>query len=192
VTFSLPEDNLPTLMKRLAAGASLQAVVYDRSNTIKLATGTLAAVDTQIDTTTGTVKMRAQFDNSDGALFPNQFVNVQLLVDTLHDTTVLPTSAVQRGAPGTFVYVAKPDNTVAVTPIKIGPIQGETVAVTSGVTPGTQVVVDGADKLKDNAKISLRPESPRVTNQNTNVTAPGNPSANPSAPPTGSATGPAQ
>jgi membrane fusion protein, multidrug efflux system len=192
VTFSLPEDNLPTLMKRLAAGASLQAVVYDRSNTIKLATGTLAAVDTQIDTTTGTVKMRAQFDNKDGALFPNQFVNVQLLVDTLRDTTVLPTSAVQRGAPGTFVYVAKPDNTVAVTPIKIGPIQGETVAVTSGVTPGTQVVVDGADKLKDNAKISLRPESPRVTNQNTNVTAPGNPSANPSAPPTGSATGPAQ
>jgi membrane fusion protein, multidrug efflux system len=165
VTFSMPEDNLPTIMKRLAAGASLQAVAYDRSNTNKLATGTLAAVDSQIDTTTGTVKMRAQFDNKDGVLFPNQFVNIQLLVDTLRNTTVVPTAAVQRGAPGTYVYVVNPDNTVKVTPIKIGPVQGESTSVTSGISQGTQVVVDGADKLKDNAKIALRQESPKVPSQ---------------------------
>jgi len=128
-------------------------------------------------------------------LFPNQFVNIQLLVDTLQDTTVVPTAAVQRGAPGTFVYVVNPDNTVKVTPIKIGPIQGESTSVTSGIAPGTQVVVDGADKLKDNAKIALRQESPKVPSQNPNVTAPGNgtttPSANsPAAPPAPSATTP--
>ena len=162
VLFSLPEDNLPTVMQRLAAGATLQVAAYDRANTTKLATGSLSAVDSQIDTTTGTVKMRAKFDNKDGALFPNQFVNVQLLVNTLQNTTVIPTSAVQRGAPGTFVYVVKPDSTVTVTPIKIGPSEGEWVAVTSGVSQGTQVVVDGADKLKDNAKIVLRQESPKV------------------------------
>ena len=180
VTFSLPEDNLPKIMQRLAAGASLQAVAYDRSNTTKLATGALAAVDSQIDTTTGTVRMRAQFDNKDGVLFPNQFVNVQVLVDTLHNTTVVPTAAVQRGAPGTFVYVVNPDSTVKVTPIKIGPIQGESTSVTSGVAPGMQVVVDGADKLKDNAKIALRQESPKVPTQSPNVTAPG---ANTTTPP---------
>ena len=186
VTFSLPEDNLPKILQRLASGAALQAVAYDRSNTTKLATGTLAAVDSQIDTTTGTVKMRAQFDNKDGVLFPNQFVNVRLLVDTLRDTTVVPTAAVQRGAPGTFVYVVNPDNTVKVTPIKIGPIQGESTSVTSGIAPGARVVVDGADKLKDNAKISLRQESPKVPSQNPTQTPPGNAAATPSAAPSAS------
>ncbi|HVA13979.1 MAG TPA: MdtA/MuxA family multidrug efflux RND transporter periplasmic adaptor subunit [Stellaceae bacterium] len=185
VIFSLPEDDLPTIMKRLSAGATLQAVAYDRSDTTKLATGTLAAVDSQIDTTTGTVKMRAQFDNQDGALFPNQFVNIQLLVDTMHNTTVVPTAAVQRGAPGTFVYVVKPDNTVVVTPIKIGPTDGERVAVTSGVTAGTQVVVDGADKLRANAKIVLRAESPSVPSQGANATAPGSAGPRPAAPVSG-------
>jgi multidrug efflux system membrane fusion protein len=165
VMFALPEDNLPTIMQRLASGATLQVVAFDRANTTKLATGSLAAIDSQIDTTTGTVKMKAQFDNKDGGLFPNQFVNVQLLVNTLQNTTVVPTSAVQRGAPGTYVYVVKPDNTVAMTPIKIGPTEGEWVSVTSGITAGTQVVVDGADKLKDNAKIVLRQESPKVPTQ---------------------------
>jgi membrane fusion protein, multidrug efflux system len=185
--FSLPEDNLPTVMQRLSAGATLQAVAYDRSNSTKLATGALAAVDSQIDTTTGTVKMRATFDNKDGALFPNQFVNIQLLVNTMHNTTIIPTAAVQRGAPGTFVYTVKPDNTVAVMPIKIGPTEGEKTAVTSGLSVGTQIVVDGADKLKDNAKIVLRPESPSVPDQNANVTPPGSGNPSPAAPqvPTG-------
>jgi multidrug efflux system membrane fusion protein len=195
VTFSLPEDNLPPIMKRLAAGASLQVAAYDRTNTNKLATGTLAAVDSQIDTTTGTVRMKAQFDNKDGVLFPNQFVNIQVLVDTLQNTTVVPTAAVQRGAPGTFVYVVNPDSTVKVTPIKIGPVQGESTSVTSGISVGTQVVVDGADKLKDNAKIALRQESPKVPSQSPGTAAPSDstttPSANPPAANPPAATSPA-
>ena len=209
VSFSLPEDNLPKIMQRLAAGASLQVAAYDRSNINKLATGTLAAVDSQIDTTTGTVRMKAQFDNKDGVLFPNQFVNVQILVDTLQNTTIVPTAAVQRGAPGTFVYVVQQDSTgqddtgnqdkggkrnnnapqqggtVKVTPIKIGPVQGESTAVISGIAVGTQVVVDGADKLKDNAKIALRQESPKVSGQGANVTPPSDGTTTPSANPPG-------
>jgi len=154
--FSLPEDQLPAVIKQLSAGATLQAAAYDRSNTTKLATGKLLSVDNQIDTTTGTIKLRAQFANEDGVLFPNQFVNIRLLVDVLHDATIIPTSAVQRGAPGTFVYVVKPDNTVTVQAIKIGPSEGEKVAVTSGLSVGDRVVTDGADKLRDKAKIVLR------------------------------------
>jgi membrane fusion protein, multidrug efflux system len=165
VLFSLPEDQLAPIMQRLAAGATLDVAAFDRSNTTKLATGKLSAVDSQIDPTTGTVKMRAQFDNENGVLFPNQFVNVQILVNTVQGATVIPTAAVQRGAPGTFVYVVKPDDTVAVQPIKLGPAQGERVAVASGLSPGARVVVDGADKLKENAKVVLRPESPPVATQ---------------------------
>ncbi len=154
--FSLPEDDLPAIIKQLNTGSTLQVTAYDRSNVTKLATGRLLATDNQIDTTTGTFKLRAQFDNEDGLLFPNQFVNIRLLVDVLRDATVIPTSAVQRGAPGTFVYVVKPDSTVAVQTIKIGPSEGQKVAVQSGLSPGDRVVTDGADKLRDNAKVSLR------------------------------------
>jgi multidrug efflux system membrane fusion protein len=161
--FSVPEDSLPAIIKQLNTGATLQVAAYDRSNTTKLATGQLLTTDNQIDTTTGTIKLRAQFDNKDGVLFPNQFVNIRLLVDVLHDATVIPTSAVQRGAPGTFVYVAKPDNTVAVQAIKLGPTEGEKVAVQSGLSPGDRVVTDGADKLRDNAKIVLREASSGAT-----------------------------
>ena len=92
-------------MKRLASGAELQATAYDRTQSTKLATGKLISVDNQIDTSTGTIKLRAQFDNQDSALFPNQFVNAQLLVKTLHNIVTVPTAAIQRGAPGTYVYV---------------------------------------------------------------------------------------
>jgi multidrug efflux system membrane fusion protein len=156
VVFTLPEDNVPAVMKQLAAGATLQAVAYDRSQTTKIATGVLATVDNQIDTTTGTLKLKAQFDNTDGALFPNQFVNIQLRVDTLRDAIVIPTAAVQRGAPGTFVYLVKPDDTVTVQAIKLGPAEGERVSVRSGLSVGDRVVTDGADKLRDGAKIALR------------------------------------
>src|SRR5690349_23908986 len=149
VVFTLPEDTVPAVMKQLNAGATLQAIAYDRSQTTKLATGILATVDNQIDTTTGTLKLKAQFDNTDNSLFPNQFVNIRLRVETLHDETVIPTAAVQRGAPGTFVYLVKPDDTVAVQPIKLGPSEGERVSVVSGLSVGDRVVVDGADKLKD-------------------------------------------
>lgn len=157
--FSLPEDDLPTIVKRLNAGATLDVAAYDRTNTTKLATGKLVSVDNQIDTATGTVKLRAQFSNEDGLLFPNQFVNIRLLADVLQNATVIPTAAVQRGAPGTFVYVAKPDDTVAVQTIKLGPTDGTNVAITSGLTPGEKVVIDGADKLRDKAKIVLRQET---------------------------------
>jgi len=113
-------------------------------------------VDNQIDTTTGTLKLKAQFDNTDNALFPNQFVNIALRIETLHDETVIPTAAVQRGAPGTFVYLVKPDDTVVVQAIKLGPGEGEKVSVRSGLSVSDRVVVDGADKLRDGAKISLR------------------------------------
>ena len=156
VVFTLPEDSVPAVMKQVNAGTTLQAIAYDRSQTTKLATGTLATVDNQIDTTTGTLKLKAQFDNTDNSLFPNQFVNIQLRVETLHDETVIPTAAVQRGAPGTYVYLIKPDDTVTVQAIKLGPGEGERVSVSSGLSVGDRVVVDGADKLREGAKILLR------------------------------------
>jgi multidrug efflux system membrane fusion protein len=117
----------------------------------------MSSLDNQIDTTTGTVKLRAQFGNADGALFPNQFVNIQLLVDVLHNTPVLPSSAVQRGAPGTFVYLVDPkESTVSVRKVTLGPVDGDRVAVTSGLAAGDAVVIDGADKLKDGIKITVR------------------------------------
>jgi multidrug efflux system membrane fusion protein len=155
VIFTIPEDNLPAIMKRLNAGAELQVTAFDRTQSNQLATGKLTSVDNQIDTTTGTVKMRALFDNNDDALFPNQFVNIQLLIDTLHDVTIIPQTAVQRGTPGTYVYVINPDLTVKVQPVKLGPSQGEYVAVHDGLASGDRVVIDGADKLRDGAEVTL-------------------------------------
>jgi membrane fusion protein, multidrug efflux system len=157
VIFTLPEDNLPEVMKRVRAGATLPATAYDRTGTDAIAKGKLDTVDNQIDTTTGTVKLRAIFDNEQETLFPNQFVNVQLLVNTMHDIDIVPSSAIQRGAPGTFVYLAKPDNTVAVQKVKLGPTDGQRVAILSGLQPGESVVIDGADRLRDGAKIIVAP-----------------------------------
>ncbi len=165
VLFTLAEDNLPAVMKQLHAGASLGVTAFDRGQTAQLATGRLMTVDNQIDTTTGTVKLRAQFDNADEMLFPNQFVNTRLLVDTLKGATVIPTSAVQRGAPGTYVYLVKPDNTVTVRPIKLGPSSGEKAAVLSGVEPGDKVVVDGGDKLREGAQVTLPTAAKAATDQ---------------------------
>src|SRR5712671_3057665 len=155
VIFTLPEDNLPAVLKRLNAGAALAATAFDRTGATKLETGTLATVDNQIDPTTGTVKLRATFDNKEQILFPNQFVNIRLLVDTLHDATIIPIAAIQRGAPGTFVYLVKPGDTVAAQPVSLGPNDTQNVAVTKGLTPGQAVVTDGADRLKDGAKVRL-------------------------------------
>ncbi len=158
VLFTLPEDNLPDLMKKVTAGASLPVVAFDRSQTRKLATGNFATVDNQIDTTTGTVKIKALFPNEDLSLFPNQFVNAQLQLDVLHDAVLIPVAAIQRGAPGTFVYVIKSDDTVAVQPVTIGPNDSNNVAILKGLDLGTKVVVDGADKLKDGAQVTLPQE----------------------------------
>jgi multidrug efflux system membrane fusion protein len=155
VLFSLPEDNLEAIMREVNKGARLEVDAYDRAQTEKLATGTLSAIDSQIDTTTGTVKLRAMFDNQDNALFPNQFVNVRLLVTTLHDQTVVPSAAIQRGASGTYMYVVQPDNTVNMRAVTLGQTDNDRVAVTQGLKPGEIVVVDGADRLKDGASVTV-------------------------------------
>jgi len=154
VVFTVAEDNLPAIIKRLNAGATLPVTAYDRSQTVKLATGKLLTLDNQIDTTTGMLKLKAIFDNEDDGLFPNQFVNADMLINTMHDATAIPTAAIQRGAPGTFVYLIKPDDTVAVQPVKLGPVDGERVAVLSGLSPGDRVVIDGADKLREGSKVA--------------------------------------
>ncbi len=159
VIFPVAEDYLPQIQRRLRANATLEATAYDRTGATKLAVGKLQTLDNQIDTTTGTVKLRAQFANEDDELFPNQFVNIRLLVDSMRGVTVMPTSAIQRGAPGTFVYLINPDNAVAVKPVDLGPQSGERVAVRSGLSPGDRVVIDGADKLRNGAKVVIR-ESP--------------------------------
>jgi membrane fusion protein, multidrug efflux system len=155
VLFSLPEDNIGDVMDRINADAILTVYAYDRGQTKLLATGTLSTVDNQIDTTTGTVKARAQFDNSRGELFPNQFVNVRVLVNTLHDQTLVPVAAVQRGAEGTYVFVVQPDHTVAQRTVKTGPADAQHVTITQGLKPGDTVVIDGADRLRDGAEVTL-------------------------------------
>jgi membrane fusion protein, multidrug efflux system len=153
VIFPIPEDNLPDVMPQLSAGTTLQVSAFDRANVKMLATGRVAALDSQIDTTTGTVKVRAEFDNTDNALFPNQFVNAQLLVKTLDNVITVPTAAIQRGAPGSYVYLINADNTVSVRPIGIGPVDGPMAAVNSGLSVGDRVVVDGTDRLRDGARV---------------------------------------
>ena len=153
--FTLAETNVLAVTKPVHSGATLAAEAFDKDNAIKLATGMLTNIDNQIDTTTGTFKLRAQFDNTDESLFPNQFINIHLLVDTLHDQTVVPTAAIQRGAPGTFVYVVNPDSTVSVKPVKLGVAQAERQAILSGIEPGDMVVTDGVDRLRDGAKVIL-------------------------------------
>jgi len=155
VVFPIPEDSVPRVMRRLGGGEAIVVDAWDREQKAKLATGRLITVDNQIDTATGTVKLKAEFPNDNLALFPNQFVNVRMLVQTQADATLVASAAIQRGAPGTFVYVVKEDRTVAVTPVKVGPVQGEVTAIASGVSPGDLVVVDGADKLREGAKVEL-------------------------------------
>jgi len=159
VIFSVAEDYLPDIMPQFAAGTALQVTAFDRANVKQLATGKVSAVDSQIDTTTGTVKLRAQFDNADGALFPNQFVNVQLLLRTLTDVVTVPTVAIQRGSPngqqGSYVYVVNADNTVTVRPIAIGPTDGSMTAVNSGLAAGDHVVIDGADRLREGLHVNV-------------------------------------
>ena len=159
VIFSIPEDDLPEIMPQLNAGQPLIVTAYDRANIHLLATGKVAAVDSQIDTTTGTVKVRAQFDNTDNALFPNQFVNVRLLVKTLQNVVTVPTPAIQRGAPGTYVYIINTDSTVSVRQVKTSVVDGDLTQVTSGLNPGDRVVIDGTDRLRDGMKVAVAAES---------------------------------
>jgi multidrug efflux system membrane fusion protein len=159
VEFAVPEDSVPQIMARVHSRAALPAVAFDRGNVTQLATGVLAAVDTQVNTTTGTVMLRANFDNNDEALFPSQFVNIVLELDTLKDVPTVPVRAVQRGAPGNYVYLVDDQNTVSVHPITIGAQDGDFYAVESGLSPGDRVVTDGADRLRDGAKVAIPEQS---------------------------------
>ncbi len=169
VIFSVPEDNVPTLMSRLHDGATLTAEAFDRGNSTKLADGKVLSIDNQIDTTTGTIKLRALFDNRDGRLFANQFVNIQLLQNVLPDQLIMPGSAVRHGAPNgvvsTFVYVVNDDDTVSVRPITVGVADGERVAVSQGLTAGEVVVTEGGDRLRDGAAVLLPADTPQHANK---------------------------
>lgn len=155
VIFTLAEDQLPTVMARMRAGARLQVDAYDREMK-KLATGWLATLDNQIDPTTGTVKLRANFENRDGALFPNQFANVKMLVENKTRVTLIPTAAVQRNSQRTYIFLVKPDSTVTVKTITIGTSEGDESEVTSGLAPGDTVVMTGVDRLQEGTKVRFQ------------------------------------
>jgi multidrug efflux system membrane fusion protein len=160
VVFTVPQDNLPELMKRVQSGDTLRAEAWDREQKNRLAMGRLLAVDNLVDVSTGSVKLKATFRNEDDELFPNQFVNVRLRLETLEDQTVILHTAVQRGGRGLFVYVVRDDNTVTARPITLGPVDGPRVAVLKGVQPGDRVVIDGIDRLREGARVQVtkRPE----------------------------------
>jgi multidrug efflux system membrane fusion protein len=153
VVFSIPEDNLQRILRQYRAGKTVPVDAFDREGKRKLAGGVLAAVDNQIDPTTGTVKLKASFDNRDGALFPNQFVNARVLLDTLHEVVLAPVEAIQRGPQGAFTYVIKPDRVAQMRRVEIAASEGGRVAVKQGLQPGELVVVDGAEKISDGARV---------------------------------------
>ncbi len=157
VVFTLPQDNLPVVMKRVQSGERIPVEALDRDQNQKnqLGAGVLLTVDNQIDTTTGTVRLKAQFPNDDGRLFPNQFVNVRMLIDVRRDATTVPSAALQRGARGMFVYVVKEDRTVTLREVKTGPTEADATVIESGVEPGELIVVDGMDRLREGAKVDL-------------------------------------
>jgi membrane fusion protein, multidrug efflux system len=156
VVFTIPEDDISRVQTRLKTAKTLVVEAFDRDFHTKLATGTLLAIDNQVDTTTGTVRLKAIFQNEDNMLFPNQFVNARLLVDTKHQAVLIPSAAVQRGPDSTFVYVVKPDSTVELRNIETGPAEGDVTTVESGIGPGEVVVTDGVDKLTAGAKVAAR------------------------------------
>ena len=156
VIFTLPEDNLPAVLSRMKSNQPLSVTAFDREQKNSLATGALLSIDNQIDPTTGTVKLKAIFPNSDGALFPNQFVNARIRVDTLHNATLVPNAAIQRSPQSTFVFTVNPDNTVAIKNIEVKFSERDQSAIARGLEPGQTVVVDGVDKLQPGVKVVSR------------------------------------
>jgi multidrug efflux system membrane fusion protein len=156
VLFTLPADSLQPVLIKLRAGAKLPVEAYDRADQNRIASGTLETVDNQIDPQTGTTRLKAIFDNRDNALFPQQFVNCHLLLETRRGVLVIPAGAVQRGPQGQYVYVVKPDKTVTMRPVTLGITEGEIVEVKGGVTAGELIVTDGQDKLQEGGRIDLR------------------------------------
>jgi multidrug efflux system membrane fusion protein len=158
VLFTVPETELPAVLESFRGGRKLSVEAWDRADTTRLATGTLQTIDNQIDTTTGTIKLRAAFENQEEQLFPNQFVNIRLRVKTLPGAVVIPAAAVQRASFGTFVYEVKPDSKVTIRRITLGPAEGDRVAVASGLEPETRIVLEGVDDLTEGAAVEVVPE----------------------------------
>ncbi|MDP3815768.1 MdtA/MuxA family multidrug efflux RND transporter periplasmic adaptor subunit [Pseudomonas sp.] len=165
VLFSLPEAELPAVVQPLRAGDKLLVEAWDRSERVKLAEGQLESVDNLIDTATGTVKLKARFENAEELLFPNQFVNVRLRVKTLEGVTLMPSAALQFGATGTFAYVLDAEDKVQLTPISAGPSDGQLTVVASGLNPGDRLVLEGTDRLRSGNKVEVIGDTP-ATAQN--------------------------
>jgi len=155
VVFTLPENDLPAVRQPMLAGEMLEVDAYDRSDTKRLARGTLMSVDNQIDITTGTVKLKAEFLNDNDALFPNQFVNVRMKVRTIKSALTIPAGAIQQGNRGAFVYVVSPDGTATVRLIKLGDRSAEGVVVLDGIKEGERVVLEGTDRLREGARVRI-------------------------------------
>jgi len=155
VLFTIPQDSLQTVLKRLKSGEKIPVEAYDREQKIRLATGRLLTADNQIDTTTGTIRLKAEFPNDESPLFPNQFVNVRMHVDTRENAVTIPASAIQRGAQGLFVYVVNDDQTVSLRPVKTGITEGTRIEIETGVKPRERVVIDGMDRLRDGMRVEV-------------------------------------
>ena len=160
VIFTLPEDSLPTVARHMKSG-QLEVDAYASDNHTKIATGKLLTIDNQIDATTGTGRLKAVFNNQDNALWPNQFVNVRLLLETRKNATVVPAAAIERGPNGDYVFVVKSDNTVTVRPVTVDLTQDNVSLISSGLSPNERVVTDGQDKLQDNSKVEIPAGGPK-------------------------------
>ena len=162
LVFSVPEDSLQPILRRFRTGTKVPVDAFDREGRTKIAAGTLVAIDNQIDPTTGTVRLKAAFGNTDGVLYPNQFVNARVLIDVLHDAVLAPAEAIQRGPQGAYVYVVKPDKVVQMRRVQLGPTEGAVVSVRAGVADSEALVVDGAEKVQDGAHVepTVRKASP--------------------------------
>src|SRR5271165_676255 len=179
VIFSLPQDQLPAVYSRLRNGRELTVEAYDRDNTSKIAAGKLLTIDNQIDPTTGTYKLKSIFSNTDNSLFPNQFVNAHMLVDTLKDTVLVPTTAILRGSQGVYVFAVSKDGTVKIHPVTIAETNGNITGVSAGLNSGDVVVIDGQDKLQDGSKVDPRAASPPTGADSTSNTPSNSPFASP-------------
>jgi multidrug efflux system membrane fusion protein len=171
VIFTLTEDVLPTVSQHMRRG-TLEVDAFSRDDQTKLATGKLLTIDNQIDPTTGTAKLKAIFDNKDNVLWPNQFVNADLLLETRKNSTVVPTAAILRGPQGTFVYAVNPDKTVQDRAVTVSLTQGDTTVITAGLNPGDTVVTDGQDKLQRGSRIEPRASSPSGGRRSSPINAP--------------------
>ena len=172
VEFTVAQNDLGRVIDRESSGAKLPVTAYSSDNSREIATGTLYALANQMATSTGTVTLRATFPNADEALFPNEFVNVKMLVDTLHAAVLVPNPAVLSGAPGDYVYLVNADHTVAVHKVTLGPSDGQHTAIVSGLAAGDTVVIDGTDRLNDGAKISVAPAASSATGAASATSAP--------------------